>query len=212
MRRTFPCDFRAVGEQTACVFLHLLRQVLAVSVMFLLAACGGGGGGNQAVFFPVVPANPEAPAVITATVTIDPAEQPSLINAVIGIEREVHITFRMPEGETATRFNITSGLYPLPPKNWVGKVSSFDCPEVGSGDSCTLSLTFIAWAATGQTKLTLAYHYFDAYGGARDGRVEIPYSVVEANDVLITAYPGDAVQARVGETHTVDLIFTATEG
>jgi sugar lactone lactonase YvrE len=153
---------------------HFPRIVVIGVASLVLAACGGGDGGG-----PTVSDN-------TVVASVAPA---GAVSVYLNKSQSVSITFASSDGRSASALS-ASGLASLP-AGWAGPAGGFECPAVGTGGTCTLTLQYLPTApATGT--LVLAYSYRANNGATKQGSVSIDYSGLSPTLELLAGSIGGA--------------------
>jgi hypothetical protein len=95
------------------------------------------------------------------------------IRVKVGANKQIQVVFTTNDGNTATRFKVTSDLTALP-AGWSG-ADGFACDAVNSGTGCSLPLSYAPVTnATGT--LTLNFSYTDSAFTAQTGSATVQYS------------------------------------
>jgi sugar lactone lactonase YvrE len=135
-------------------------RILVVGVASLvMAACSGGDedgpkGSDNTVSASVAPAG--------------------AVSVYLNKPQSVSIKFGTSDGRSASALSVSGGLASLP-VGWTGPAGGFECPVVGAGATCTLSLQYLPTTpATGT--FALGFSYRANNGAAKHGSVAIDYS------------------------------------
>ncbi len=131
------------------------------------------------------------------------------IAAITGSTNAVGVTFTTDDSQTATNFNITSGLSSLP-AGWSGP-TTFTCASVSTGSGCMLNLTYHPTAA-GSGSLTVDYSYTDNAGTAKTGTANISYTATSQDNVTATTSPAGQIAVLTGITSAVGITFNTDDG
>ena len=118
-----------------------------------------------------------------ATLSVDGAA-----NVVVNGSRVFSVTFTTDDGNTATDFQITSGINPTPP-GWSVDSPIFTCNSINTGASCKVNLTYAPTSVQSDT-LTLNFAYSDSAGADKDGSIDIVY----ASSVAVYVTDGSNVE------------------
>jgi hypothetical protein len=134
------------------------------------------------------------------------------VNAVVGGNQTVTVTFNSNDGSPATNLQITSGLGASLPAGWSAP-GTFTCTPVNpTGNACQLSLTYTPTAYVASGTLQLKYGYNANSGAAQTGSVMIPYTATTNNNVVVTPSPSGTVGAVVNSAAVpVTLTFTTDD-
>ncbi len=136
--------------------------------------------------------------------------QPGTVTVVLDGSQTLDIAFNTNDGNNATAFSVTTNLTSLPP-GWSSAASTFTCSTVGSGNGCTLALTYTPTAADSNT-LTINYNYTDNAGTAKTGSVSVPYATSVHDNVVGMASPPGQITVITEGSHLVSVTFATDDG
>jgi hypothetical protein len=133
------------------------------------------------------------------------------INAVVGAGGQtVQVNFTTDTG-LASGLSLTTALNTLP-VGWSSTATTFSCLSVTSaGNGCELPLTY-APGAVGSGTLTLQYAYTNNANAPATGTVSLAYASTTHDTVTATVAPSGTVGLRVGQSQSVTVDFTTSDG
>jgi hypothetical protein len=173
--------------------------------LMMLAACGSDGSSSTPTS-----AGSGPPSTTTASekVVVTPSVS-GTVTGTSGASQTLSIAFNASESGSLSNLTVT-GFDSLP-AGW-SAASAFSCSTVGTGNGCTLSLTFKPVGASTGT-LSLRYTYTDNNGVTQTGSVDVPYSSSNVSDnIVVTTSPSGQVAAIIGGSQSVAVTFNTDDG
>jgi hypothetical protein len=133
------------------------------------------------------------------------------INAVVGAGGQTVLVNFTTDSGLASGLSLTTALNTLP-AGWSSTATSFSCPSVTSaGNGCELPLTYSP-GGVGSGTLILQYAYTNDADAPATGTISLPYASTAHDTVTATVVPSGTVGVRVGQSQSVTVDFTTSDG